>query len=71
MVAPTLSPPSTSERSEKNTSCRTLSAARSSRIMSIIIAMALLRTGASHSDSGLPLSLSPYSCASVSPTGLR
>ena len=61
MVAPTWSLPSISERSEKNTSCLTLSAARSSRIIAIIMAIALARTSGSHSASGLALSLSPYS----------
>ena len=47
-----LLPPSAarcSERSEKNTSCATLSAARSSRICAIIMSIALSRTIGSHS----------------------
>ncbi len=42
-----------SERSEKNTSCFTLSAARSSLIATIIMAMALVRTSGSHLASSM------------------
>ena len=49
----------TSERSEKKTSCVTLSAARSSRIAAIIISIALARTTGSHSASGCLVSASP------------
>ena len=50
MVSVTLLlPVSISDRSEKNTSCLMLSAARSPLISSIIIAIALARTIGSHS----------------------
>ena len=72
MVSVTLLlPVSISERSEKNTSCLMLSAARSPLIMSIIMAMALARTIGSQALSGIALSLSPYSAASACPTGTR
>ena len=72
MVSATLLlPVSISERSEKNTSCLMLSAARSPLISSIIMAMALSRTIGSQALSLIALSLSPYSFASASPTGFR
>ena len=72
MVAATrLLPPSISERSEKNTSCLMLSAARSPLIIAIIIAIALARTIGSHAASGIASSLSPCSAASACPTGFR
>ena len=66
-----LLPVSISERSEKNTSCLMLSAARSPLISSIIIAIALSRTIGSQRPSGIASSLSPYSAASACPTGFR
>jgi len=72
MVSATLLlPPSISERSEKNTSCRMLRVARSPLISSIIMAIALLRTIGSHCASLIARSLSPCSALSASPTGLR
>ena len=72
MVSVTLLlPVSISDRSEKNTSCLILSAARSPLIMSIIMAIALARTIGSHDASGIALSLSPCSAASACPTGTR
>ena len=72
MVSATLLlPVSISDRSEKNTSCLMLSAARSPLISSIIIAIALLRTIGSHAASLIVLSLSPCSCASASTTGFK
>ena len=72
MVSATRSvPPSISERSEKNSSWLMLSAARSARIMSIIMAIALARAIGSHSASGIVRSRSPCSAFSASPTGLR
>jgi hypothetical protein len=60
MVSPTASRgPWVSERSEKNTSCTTLSERRSSRISAIIISMARSRTSGSHSASGLSRKLAP------------
>ena len=46
-------PPSTSERSEKNTPCFTLRTARSARIIAIIMATAFARTIGSHFSSGI------------------
>ncbi|MNT05280.1 hypothetical protein D3C72_1398950 [compost metagenome] len=63
--------PSCSVRSEKNTSCRTLSRARSSRIITIIASIALSFTIGSHFSSGMARSLMPYSSASAWPTGTR
>ena len=72
MVSVTLLlPVSISDRSEKNTSCLMLSAARSPLIMSIIMAIDLARTIGSHDASGIALSLSPCSAASACPTGTR
>ena len=72
MVSVTLLlPVSISERSEKNTSCLILSAARSPLIMSIIMAIDLARTIGSQALSGIAFSLSPYSAASACPTGTR
>ena len=72
MVSVTLLlPVSISERSEKNTSCLMLSAARSPLIMSIIMAIDLARTIGSQALSGIALSLSPCSAASACPTGMR
>ena len=62
---------SISERSDKNTSCRILSAARSPLISSIIIAIAFSRTIGSHPPSAIAISSSPCSVASACPTGFR
>ena len=72
MVSATLSTfPEISERSEKNTSCWMLRAARSPRIISIIMAIDRSRTPGSHSDSGWSSNRSPYWAASACPTGTR
>ena len=72
MVSVTLLlPVSISDRSEKNTSCLMFSAARSPLIMSIIMAMDLVRTIGSQALSGIAMSLSPCSAASACPTGTR
>ena len=72
MVSVTLLlPVSTSDRSEKNTSCLMLRAARSPLIMSIIMAIDLARTIGSQALSGIAFSLSPCSAASACPTGTR